>query len=118
MSESGGNVKTPVIAPELMGMKGLFYFAKDPLSAFARAQAQHGDIVEFAQLRGRFLLLSHPEAIEAVLHHKGGEFQKDLFTRDLGPLLGQGLLIAEGDPWRRRRKLMAPTFQPRELAEF
>jgi cytochrome P450 len=118
MSESGGNAKTPVIAPELMGMKGLFYFARNPLSAFADAQARHGDVVAFMQLRGRFLLLSHPEAIEAVLHHKGGEFQKDLFTRDLGPLLGQGLLIAEGDAWRSRRRLMAPTFQPRELAEF
>lgn len=118
MSESGGTTKTPVIAPELMGMKGLFYFAKNPLSAFAKAQAQHGDVVEFTRGRGRFLLLSHPDVIEAVLQHKGGELQKDLFTRDLAPLLGQGLLIAEGEPWRRRRKLMAPTFQPRELTEF
>jgi len=118
MSESGGNANGLVMAPELMGAKGLLHFAKDPLEAFSTARARYGDAVSFTQLRGRYVLLSRPEAIEAVLHHKGGEFQKDFFTRDLGTILGQGLLNAEGELWRRRRKLMAPTFQPRELAAF
>ncbi len=105
-------------SPELTGVRGLFHFAKDPLAAFSEAAALHGDVVEFSQLRATYLLLSHPDAIEAVLQHKGGELEKDFFTRDLGAILGQGLLNAEGEPWRRQRKLMAPTFQPRELAVF
>jgi len=118
MPESGGSAKVPVIAPELMGARGLLHFAKDPLEAFSTARARYGDAVTFTQLRGAYVMLSHPEAIEAVLHHKGGELQKDFFTRDLGTILGQGLLNAEGEPWRQRRKLMAPTFQPRELGSF
>jgi cytochrome P450 len=118
MSESRDGAQTPVIVPELMGARGLLHFAKDPLRAFSAARARYGDAVVFTQLRGRTVLLSHPDAIEAVLHHKGGELQKDFFTRDLGTILGQGLLNAEGEPWRRRRKLMAPTFQPRELGSF
>jgi cytochrome P450 len=118
MSGSVGNAKSLVIAPELMGARGLLHFAMDPLGAFSTARSRYGDAVAFTQLRGHYVLLSHPEGVEAVLHHKGGEFQKDFFTRDLGTILGQGLLNAEGDLWRRRRKLMAPTFQPRELAAF
>jgi cytochrome P450 len=105
-------------SPELTGMSGLFHFGKDPLAAFSEAAALHGDVVEFSQLRATYLLLSHPDAIEAVLQHKGGELEKDFFTRDLGAILGQGLLNAEGEPWKRQRKLMAATFQPRELAIF
>jgi cytochrome P450 len=108
----------PVIAPELMGVEGLFHFASDPLSAFTNAHARHGDAVEWSQLRGTYLLLSHPDMIEAVLHHRGPELEKDFFTRDLGAIFGQGLLNAEGEHWKRQRKLMAPTFQPRELALF
>lgn len=105
-------------APELCGVRGLFHFANDPLRAFGDAAARYGDVVEFTQLRGSYFLLSHPEAIEAVLQHKGPELRKDFFTRDLGRILGQGLLNAEGDTWKRQRKLMASTFQPRELALF
>jgi cytochrome P450 len=107
-----------VEAPELMGVQGLFHFAKDPLAAFAGAARNYGDAVAFTQLRGDYVLVTHPTLVEAVLQHRGGELEKDLFTRDLATILGQGLLNAEGDTWRRQRKLMAPTFQPRELAPF
>ncbi len=107
-----------VEAPELMGVQGLFHFAKDPLGAFGGAARTHGDAVAFTQLRGDYVLVTHPSGVEAVLQHRGGELEKDLFTRDLATILGQGLLNAEGETWRRQRKLMAPTFQPRELAPF
>ncbi|HTQ08349.1 MAG TPA: cytochrome P450 [Polyangiaceae bacterium] len=105
-------------APELMGVGGLLHFAKDPLLAFSQAAERYGDVVEFSQLRGSYLLLNHPDAVEAMLQHKGAELRKDFFTRDLGAILGQGLLNAEGETWKRQRKLMASTFQPRELAVF
>jgi cytochrome P450 len=107
-----------IIAPELTGVQGLFHFARDPLGAFANAAKKYGDVVEFAQLRDSYFLLSHPETIEAVLHYRGSELRKDFFTRDLGAIFGEGLLNAEGEHWKRQRKLMAPTFQPRELAGF
>ncbi|HEV8548566.1 MAG TPA: cytochrome P450, partial [Polyangiaceae bacterium] len=117
MTDAAGQ-RVPAHARELSGVTGLFHFGRDPLAAFAGAAQVHGDVLEFSQLRGSFLLLSHPQAIEAVLQHRGPEFEKDFFTRDLGAILGQGLLNAEGERWRKKRKLMAPTFQPRELAIF
>jgi cytochrome P450 len=118
MKASGGDGVNRVIADELMGVSGLLHFGRDPLAAFAQAARLHGDVVEFSQLRDRYILVSHPDLIEAVVQHKGGEFEKDFFTRDLAKIMGRGLLNAEGEQWRRQRKLMAPTFQPRSLARF
>jgi cytochrome P450 len=110
-------MKTPTVASELMGVRGLFHFARDPLGALANA-AKKGDVVEFSRPRRHYLLFSHPEAIEAVLQHRSGELRKDYFTRALGAIFGEGLLNAEGERWKHQRKLMAPTFQPRELTGF
>ncbi|MCP4807113.1 MAG: cytochrome P450 [Proteobacteria bacterium] len=38
-------------------------------------------------------------------------------TAGLSDVLGQGLLTAEGETWRQNRRLIAPSFQPRHLAE-
>ena len=53
-----------------------------------------------------------------MLVGQNADFGKDLFTKDLGELLGAGLLTNEGDAWKAKRKLMAPSFQPREIAGY
>jgi cytochrome P450 len=111
-------MKNVTIAPELMGVRGLFHFAKDPLEAFAHAARTYGDVVAFSRPGQRNILVSDPDAIEAIFHYRGEELQKDVFTRALGAIFGEGLLNAEGAHWKHQRKLMAPTFQPRELSGF
>ena len=111
-------MKNVTIAPELMGVRGLFHFAKDPLAAFTHASQMYGDVVGFSRPGQKNILLSDPDAIEAVFHYRGDELRKDVFTRALGAIFGEGLLNAEGAHWKHQRKLMAPTFQPRELAGF
>ena len=69
-------------------------------------------------LHSRFLflhsfLVNKPEYIEHVLLTNHANYRKSDFLRHmLGPLLGEGLLISEGEPWRRRRRTAAPAFQP------
>src|SRR5215468_8007503 len=58
-------------------------------------------------LHSRFLflhsfLVNKPEYIEHML----------------GPLLGEGLLISEGELWRRQRRIAAPAFHARRIADF
>ncbi|HEY3498320.1 MAG TPA: cytochrome P450, partial [Polyangiaceae bacterium] len=102
---------------ELSGIGGVMHFAKSPLDAFLEAKQKYGDLVEWKQLGRHYFLVSDPGLIEAILQTRSGLI-KDYFTRGLGALLGRGLLNAEGDEWRKNRKLIAPTFQPRELAMF
>jgi cytochrome P450 len=105
-------------SPELSGPLGLYRFGRDPLGSLEIAQRLHGDAVLFGQFKQKNVLVSDPDAVEAMLVGRRAEFEKDLFTRDLGLLLGTGLLTNEGDAWKAKRKLMAPSFQPREIAAY
>lgn len=105
-------------SPELSGLTGLYRFGRDPLGMLSLAKERHGDAVLFGQFKQKNVIFSDPDAIEAILVGRHGEFVKDLFTRDLTLLLGSGLLTNEGDAWKAKRKLMAPSFQPREIAAF
>jgi cytochrome P450 len=75
-------------------------------------------------LYNRFLflhsfLVNKPEYIEHVLLTNHANYRKSHFTRNLlGPLLGNGLLTSEGDFWRRQRRIAAPAFHARRIAEF
>ena len=63
-------------------------------------------------------LVNHPDLIEDLLVGKYRDCVKDLGTRELIPLVGQGLLTSEGDLWRRQRKLAAPPLQPKRIANY
>ena len=48
-------------------------------------------------------MINKPEYIEHVLLTNQRNYRKsDFLRRILGPLLGEGLLISEGELWRRR----------------
>ncbi len=103
---------------KLSGLRGVLHFADSPLGALTQAFQQHGTAVSFGQLRQSYLLLSEPTFIEQILLGKKDDFCKDSFTQDLRALLGMGLLTNEGDDWKKQRKLIAPAFQPREMAGY
>jgi cytochrome P450 len=64
-------------------------------------------------------LINKPEYIEHVLLSNHANYGKSHFLRRmLGPLLGEGLLISEGELWRRQRRTMAPAFHNRRLADL
>jgi cytochrome P450 len=64
-------------------------------------------------------LIIKPEYIEQVLLTNCVNYSKSQFLRHLlGPLLGNGLLISEGEFWRRQRRIAAPAFHSRRIADF
>jgi cytochrome P450 len=64
-------------------------------------------------------LINKPGYIEHVLLTNHANYGKTRFVRHmLGPLLGEGLLISEGDFWRRQRRIAAPAFHNRRIADF
>jgi cytochrome P450 len=101
-------------------------FNRDPLGFLCRRAREDGDVARM-DLGNVFYLLNRPEDIAAVLQDKPGIFTKTLqpadFEHNHDPqslkyaafqgLLGHGLLTTDGDDWRRRRRILAPPFQPK-----
>ncbi len=92
-------------------------FGRDPLR-FLNVLAAHGPI-SFSTLGPMpILMLSSPELIEETLLGRYRECIKDRGTRELMPLIGQGLVTSEGELWKRQRKLASPALSPKNIAGY
>lgn len=92
---------------------------RDPLEGMRAIAREYGDIVRFHVMGQERILLNHPDWINQVLviqHHK---FHKSELTRRVTVrMLGQGLLISEGEFWRRQRRLAQPAFHRSRVNEY
>jgi cytochrome P450 len=103
---------------ELPVVGSAFPMLRDPLGFLERIAARHGDVVRFHLPGQRIYLFVHPSAVEQVLVAERGRLIKDKTTRDLSLLLGKGLLVSEGDFWRRQRRLAQPGFHRQRVAAY
>jgi cytochrome P450 len=61
----------------------------------------------------RVHILLDPDLIEHVLLDNAANYVKpDIVKHLLGPIIGQGLLTADGSLWREQRKIVAASFSP------
>jgi cytochrome P450 len=91
----------------------------NPLGVLTTVARKYGDIVRFIVAGQERVLLNHPDFIEQVLVVQQAKFHKSELTRRVtGRLLGQGLLISEGDFWRRQRRLAQPSFHRSRINEY
>ena len=91
--------------------------AEDPI-AFLEHLAAEGDLVRFALHGHPAVLVNHPEYVEEVLVLHQAKFAKPPIFQRHGGLLGTGLLTAEGDLHRRRRRTIQPAFSPPRLVGY
>src|SRR4029079_12109913 len=60
-----------------------------------------------------------PELVKTVLLERREIFPKTaVLRRILGPLLGRGILLSEGDEWRWQRQTVAPLFRQSEVLDY
>jgi cytochrome P450 len=93
-------------------------FNRDQLGFYARCAREYGDVVPVRLGPSRGLLIYHPDAIEEVLVARNRDFIKTRGVRLLRALLGDGLVVAEGDLWLRQRRLMQPAFHRQRVAGY
>jgi cytochrome P450 len=80
---------------------------------------EYGDIVSMPVLRMNRILLNRPEYVQQLLILDHAKLHKSALTKlVVGPVLGQGLLISEGDFWRRQRRLAQPAFHRSRTNEY
>src|SRR5664279_6468399 len=107
---------SPPRAPDTMTAFGrLAAMRESPINAWGQ-RAYEEDII-----RGRFLgrssfILNTPDAIRHVLVDNYENYTRTpAGIRVLRPVLGEGLLIAEGRAWKHQRRTLAPAFTPRAV---
>src|SRR5262249_25599299 len=62
------------------------------------------------------LILNRPASIHHILVDNQANYHRTgAPVRMLRPLLGRGLLLSEGEDWRRQRRIVAPAFAPRTI---
>ena len=107
----------PQIEPALSvgALRLIRAFRSDLLSAFSAKY--YTDLrVSFRQLGHRFVCLNDPDDIDHVLNTHMHRYQPNVLARRLlEPIVGRGLLLAEGDDWRRQHRQLTPFFQPRHI---
>jgi cytochrome P450 len=94
-------------------------FRRDRMGLFLRITRQCGDIgmLHFGPFPG--ILVNTPALIHSVLVEHAYDFDKGGFQHNaFRPTLGNGLFISEGDFHRQQRKLIAPSFQPRNIIAY
>jgi cytochrome P450 len=104
--------------------------ASDNMTAFGRLTAMRKSAIgtwgqrayEEDIIKGRFFgrnsfILNTPDAIKHVLVDNYESYTRTpAGLRVLRPVLGEGLLIAEGRAWKHQRRTLAPAFTPRAVA--
>ncbi len=64
-------------------------------------------------------LIADPDDVQRVLlDNKPNYIRPGIAQRILSPLIGNGLLSAEGEDWKKQRKIVAPTFAPGAVAHM
>ena len=91
-------------------------FADDPFSFMHACADSYGDVVRFDLGPRETYLLTNPADIERVLVANAERYRKPQFGDDaMDTLLGDGLLMSDGDTWQRQRKLANPSFHTRRI---
>ena len=106
------------------GPKGLPLFGSvfepqgDSIRYLTKCSREYGDIVFFRFLGVPACFVNRPDYIESVLVTQNNNFVKSKDYRAMRRVLGNGLLLSEGDFWRHQRKLIQPAFHQDRIVAY
>src|SRR6476660_9681914 len=110
---------SPPRAPDTMTALGRMAAMRvSPIGTWGQ-RAYEEDIVQGRFFGRASFILNTPDAIRHVLVDNYENYTRTpAGIRVLRPMLGEGLLIAEGRAWKYQRRTLAPAFTPRAVASL
>src|ERR1051325_6812681 len=110
-------LSTVPAVPGLPLVGNLLKFRRDRLGLQDDA-ARTGPIARIQLAHIPVFIVTDADLAHEVLVVQADAFKKSAGLQFLKPMLGDGLLTAEGDVHRRHRKLLDPAFAPKRLAAY
>ncbi len=102
----------------LFQLGNLGAFRRDPLGALIDL-SRYGDITRTFFGPQTVYTLHHPDLIHQVLVDDAAKYYKPQLTKQvLKPSVGNGLLVSDGDFWKRQRKLAQPAFHMKRVEAY
>jgi cytochrome P450 len=103
----------PVSLLEFLNM--LIQRKRHPIRLYEEVFRKYGDIVYFQLGPYKFAMLNDAEAIEQVLHSESKNYTKSTGYQRFKLIVGNGLLVSEGDVWKRQRRLLSWAFSSKHI---
>lgn len=80
---------------------------------------EYGDVAYWRFWPYDIYLISHPDLIHEVLVTRARSFHKSPFYKSiLGKFMGNGLLVSDGEFWKRQRRLTQPAFHHKRIEAY
>ena len=95
------------------GPPGQVHLGIDPetLDTLLRVRDEYGDIVSMTRRNGRLAyFINDPAEVRRILVRRHGRYVKGPGFERVKMLLGNGLIVSDGDVWRRSRTMIQPAF--------
>ncbi|MFF2780393.1 cytochrome P450 [Streptomyces sp. NPDC058052] len=92
-------------------------FGKDPLAFFEQLR-RRGDFVRWRFGPSPALFIAHPDTIGELLTEVENTFDQPDLGIAIRTLLGNGVVVAKGRDWRRRRSLVQPSVRPKQVRSY
>ena len=95
-------------------------FSEDALSRLYGAFARYGDAFRvYSQVtQAHIYVFSHPAHVRRLLVDNPQNYTKGIGIERVGILLGNGIMVSEGELWRRQRKMIQPLFHRDMIARM
>ena len=111
MTRAPGPKGLPIIGSTLEALR-------EPLPFLLRSREEFGDVVRFKFGPFDYFMINDPDVVRHVLVENEKNYTKSRNYIGLRWVLGEGLLLSEGEHWRKQRKLAQPAFHRGRLAGF
>ena len=114
----GWNTPVTAVGPDGGAMlRNIKNITSDPLTYLESTWAEFGDVVQFPIPKPATYLVSSPEGAKEVLVNQHGVTSKQtLQYNNLSLVTGEGLLTADTQAWRPRRRMLQPAFHKEMIA--
>jgi cytochrome P450 len=97
------------------GLRVLFALRRNAYCAFP-SRCLDEPVVTLGAAGRCLAIATSPDAVRHIMITHGEDYVRlPLGRRVLGPIVGRGLLVSEGETWREQRRAMAPAFTPRNV---